>query len=463
MVDVSTLKGITQDSRQVKKGYLFAALPGSKADGRDYIEAAIAHGATAILAPEGTEIAGHGDVELLTDINPQHAFAVLAAEFYGRQPEHVVCVTGTNGKTSVVTFAEQLWAAVGYKATSIGTLKGKMTTPDPVTLHAELADLSSAGITHLAMEASSHGIHQHRMDGVKIEAAGFTNLTHDHLDYHKDMDAYFEAKARLFSEMLPDDGVAVLNADDVVFEKLKAKCEARGLKVLSYGQNGKDFKVLSIKPTAHGQVCELGVMGAHKDITLPLVGEFQLMNALCALGLVVAHDPSKKTQFLNALERLQGARGRVQLVPGHPKGAVYVDYAHTPDALSHVLEALRPHTKGRLICAFGCGGDRDKAKRSVMGEVAARLSDLVVVTDDNPRSESPEDIRAAVPQAVEIGGRREAIRYGVGTLEDGDVFLIAGKGHEQGQIFKHRTEPFDDVEEAEIAIKSINESKRSKE
>ncbi|HOO80882.1 MAG TPA: UDP-N-acetylmuramoyl-L-alanyl-D-glutamate--2,6-diaminopimelate ligase [Alphaproteobacteria bacterium] len=475
--DVSTIKGLSEDSRAVKKGYLFAALPGCKVDGRDYINAAIEHGASVILAPEGTQLPpGVKDVKLLTDPNPRQALAKLAAQFYARQPEHIAVVSGTNGKTSTTLFVQQLWTAAGYNAASLGTLgvrcagvvkSGAMTTPGPVALQAGLAELAAEGVTHLAMEASSHGLDQYRLDGVEFEAAGFTNLSHDHLDYHGSMEEYFTAKARLFEELLPESGVAVLNADIPEFEKLQEICKRRGVKILSYGHHGKDLKILSVKPAGHGQDLELGITGAHKDITLPLVGEFQVMNALCALGLVIANDPAKKEIYIEALEKLQGAPGRLQLVPGHPGAAVYVDYAHTPDALENILKALRPHTKGKLVCVFGCGGNRDKAKRPVMGAVAGQYADLTIVTDDNPRGENPADIRAAilssVPSSQQIADRREAITTAITQLETGDVLVIAGKGHEQGQIFASHTTHFDDVEEAGKAIAYLEHQEPSKE
>lgn len=469
--DVSQLKGLTQDSRMVKAGYLFAAFPGAKSDGRDFIPTAIDHGAVAVLAPEGTALPdGAKNIELITDPYPRRAFAKLAAAYYGAQPEHVVAVTGTNGKTSTALFVEQLWEAAGYKAASLGTLgvrtagvvqSGSMTTPDPVALHAGLADLNAAGVTHLAMEASSHGLDQFRLDGVEMEAAGFTNLSHDHLDYHGDLESYFQAKARLFSELLPESGTAVINADLKITPDLLKICNDRGLKTLTYGHKGKDLKLISVKPTGQGQKLELGVLGVHKDITLPLVGEFQVMNALCALGLVLANDAEHKTAYVDALEKLQGAPGRLQLISGHPKeAAVYVDYAHTPDALENVLQALRPHTRGKLVCVFGCGGERDKAKRPVMGAIAGAHADTVIVTDDNPRGETPGDIRAQILSAAvgaqEIGDRRKAIQSAIQNLEKEDVLVIAGKGHEQGQVFAGRTDPFDDVQEAQSAIELLS-------
>lgn len=465
---------MTHDSRVVKPGYLFAALPGSAVDGRAYIAEAVRNGAKIILAPEGTtlpEEALAAGVTLLTDPQPRRVFALMAAEFYGVQPETIVAVTGTNGKTSVVHFVRQIWQAVGKSAASMGTLGvqgdatssvtsfvSSMTTPDPATLYERLKALARAGVTHLALEASSHGLDQYRLDGAKIRAAGFTNLSRDHLDYHESMEAYFEAKTRQFSSVMEESGTAVLNADCPEYKTLEEICVRRGMRLLSYGKQGKELKILSAAPLPQGQIVDLEVAGhTYNDLTLPLVGDFQLMNVLCALGLVLADDPGNETAYVEALEKLESVPGRLQQVCGHPFGAaVYVDYAHTPDALTHVLKALRLHTEGKLVCVMGCGGDRDKGKRHAMGEVAAALADRVIVTDDNPRGENPARIRVSVmegaPGALEIAGRRVAIRVAVEGLERGDVLLIAGKGHEQGQIFKDRTEPFDDVEEVQQAM-----------
>lgn len=468
-IDLLALKGLTQDSRAVRPGYLFAALPGGKADGRSFIGDAVRSGAVAILSGPGTVLPeGCEGVRLIVDENPRRALAQLAAAFYARQPGHVVAVTGTNGKTSTALFAQQLWESAGHKSASLGTLgvrsrgldrSGSMTTPDPVTLHAELAELAEAGVTHLAIEASSHGLDQYRLDGLKIQAAGFTNLSRDHLDYHPDMESYFKAKARLFSEVLPAGGWAVLNADVPEFARLRDICAGRNLKVISYGRNATDLKIIDIEPVEGGQNIELEVMGRRYFVALPLVGLFQAMNALCALGLVLAGDEARAGDYVRALSGLQGAPGRLQKVPGCPPGiGVYVDYAHTPDALENVLNALRPHVAGRLICVFGCGGDRDRGKRPVMGRIASELADVVIVTDDNPRSEIPEEIRAEILEgtslkAVEIGDRRQAIAESIREMKSGDVLVIAGKGHEQGQIFKDRTEPFDDVAEAAEALR----------
>jgi len=473
-IDVKALKGLTQDSRTVEEGFLFAALSGMKVDGRAFIASAIEKGARVILVPENTVIPECSGVQFVTDANPRRAFALLSSAFYGRQPTHCVAVTGTNGKTSTALFVQQFWQAMGYPAASLGTLGlvndngalesfgASMTTPDPVTFHKVLARLADQGVDHLAMEASSHGLDQYRLDGVRIAAAGFTNLTRDHLDYHPDMAAYKAAKFRLFSEVLLEGGSAVLNADAPEFAALSGICEGRALKVLSYGFEGKDLKILHLAPAPHGQNLGLAVFGKSYDLHVPLVGAFQVMNALCALGLVLAQDSEKAGVAVRALEHLQGAKGRLQAVAGHPLGAgIYVDYAHTPDALETVLKAVRPHVTGRLFCVFGCGGDRDKGKRPVMGEIAGRLADHVIVTDDNPRSEIPAQIRAEIlagfPRAEEIPDRHKAIQTAIEGLVHGDVLVIAGKGHEQGQIFATHTDPFDDVDEAQKAIERLKQ------
>lgn len=478
---ISTLKGVTQDSRAVKNGYLYAAFPGKKVDGRDYIADAIMHGAKIILVPEdkntpslhGLSVQSMDEVDythkacndepvIISSPNPRKAFAHIVAGFYAQQPTRIVAVTGTNGKTSIVHFAQQLWEKAGLKASSLGTLQGGMTTPSPAHLHANLADLNAAGVTHLALEASSHGLDQYRLDGVEIKAAGFTNLSRDHLDYHKDMEEYFTAKARLFSEVMKPGGTAVLNADTPEGQKLAEISKSAGHTIWTYGFKGKDLKIISCEPVGQGQKLTLEIFGKHYDLTLPLVGKFQAMNALCALGLVLAEKGRDQDQLVKFLESLKGAPGRLQFVGGHPKNAaVYVDYAHTPDALENVLNALRPHTHGKLICVFGCGGDRDKGKRPVMGEIAAKLADQAIVTDDNPRGEDPSSIRAAILQgaktATEIADRRKAIQHTISNLEKGDVLLVAGKGHEQGQIFADRTDPFDDVTEVQTAIRNLSQ------
>jgi UDP-N-acetylmuramoyl-L-alanyl-D-glutamate--2,6-diaminopimelate ligase len=392
--------------------------------------------------------------------NPRRELALMAARFYGRQPKGIAAVTGTNGKTSVATFARQIWTALGRPAASLGTLGVQapsaginratgLTSPDPVMLHALLAELAGAGVERVVVEASSHGLHQHRLDGVRLQAAALTNLTRDHFDYHGSFEAYVAAKRRLFAELLPaGDGVAVLNADIPAFPEFARVCRGRGLRVLSFGRFGDDLRLLQQEPRPDGQAVTLAVGGREHTVDTRLVGAFQGSNLLAALGLVIAGggDPEAAVAALGAVE---GAPGRMQRVAVHPSGApVFVDYAHTPDALAQVLGALRPHTAGRLVAVFGCGGDRDPGKRPEMGRIAAELADLAVVTDDNPRTEDPAAIRrailAACPGAVEVGDRAAAIRRALGELRAGDVLVVAGKGHETGQIINDRVLPFDD-------------------
>ncbi|MFA5593515.1 MAG: UDP-N-acetylmuramoyl-L-alanyl-D-glutamate--2,6-diaminopimelate ligase [Micavibrio sp.] len=471
------ISGISADSRRVRAGYVFVALPGSREDGAKYIGDAVMHGASVIIAERGVQLPpGSNDALLIEVDNPRLALAEMAAKFYNAQPETIVAVTGTSGKTSTASFTQQIWELSGIeKAVSLGTLgvrgaglvrSGALTTPDAVSLHAELSDLAAAGITHLAMEASSHGLDQYRLHGVNVSAAAYTNLSHDHLDYHQTMDEYFLAKALLFTDVMKK-GAAVLCADDARYEELAVMCKKVGHKIISYGENGCEIKLLSRAPDPLGQSIKISVYGSEYELLLPLVGQFQVMNALAALGLVLAGAGKKEApRFVPLLEKLQGVPGRLQRVPDAGTGiAVYVDYAHKPAALEAVLGALRPHTRGRLVCVFGCGGDRDSAKRPAMGRIASGLSDLVVVTDDNPRSEDPAMIRAAImeaaPDAKEIGDRREAIRWAIEQLADDDVLVIAGKGHESGQIIGDRVEPFDDLEEAAKIIKTLNTNEKA--
>lgn len=467
------IEGLTEDSRRVEDGWLFAAFPGTKVDGRRFVEEALRHGAVALLSDRKLDIPAGAPVAMIESSNPRRTLAQMAAKFYARQPETIVAVTGTNGKTSTAWFTQQLWEALDIKAASLGTLgiRGieiealrnaqltSMTTPDMVSLMATLADLAASGIDHLAMEASSHGLSQYRLDGVRVRAAAFTNLTRDHLDYHPDMDDYFKAKARLFSDVLIEGGVAVLNADIPEYAALKKICDSRHIPVIDYGRSAQALKLVDRRAEAKGQALVISWQGKSYDVTLPLVGEFMVMNALAALGLVLADKPERIDDLIKALATLKGAPGRLQFVPGHKQAAVYVDYAHTPDALENILKALRPHTEGKLFCIVGCGGDRDPGKRPIMGRLAATLADVAIITDDNPRSEDPAKIRAAMladaPGAKEIGDRHEAIIWAVKNLNKGDVLVIAGKGHEQGQIIAGRVEPFDDVEEAARAIKSL--------
>jgi UDP-N-acetylmuramoyl-L-alanyl-D-glutamate--2,6-diaminopimelate ligase len=459
------ITGLTVDSRQVRAGFLFAAWRGAQTDGRHFAAEAVAKGATAILTDDAAALNLNAEtrrrVAIVTDPNPQRRLALAAARFYGRQPKTIAAVTGTNGKTSVAHFTRELWAALGHKAASLGTLglvtpegrrAGSLTTPDSVALHRDLAELAVEGIDHAAVEASSHGLDQCRLDGVEIAAAAFTNLTRDHLDYHQTMEAYRTAKERLFAVLLPPRGAAILNAHSDEFARLAALCKARGQTVIAYGAaDVADLRIAARNPHRGGQALSLDLFGARHEIALPLVGEFQAMNALAALGLAVATG-SKALPAAAALEHLSPVPGRLQFVGEPNRASVFVDYAHTPDALATVLTALRPHAERRLVIVFGAGGDRDRGKRPQMGRVATELADRVYVTDDNPRTENAADIRRAIldaaPGGVEIGDRRAAIAAAVGELGHGDVLVIAGKGHESGQIVGTETLPFDDVEVA---------------
>ncbi len=462
------LAGLTLDSRKVRPGYLFAALAGAQHNGAAFVADAVGRGAVAILAaPEAALPPLAPGVTVLRDANPRRRVALMAAAFAGTQPATVAAVTGTNGKSSTVHFVRHIWAALGQKAASVGTLgivspglsrAAGLTTPDPVQLHADLATLAREGVTHLAIEASSHGLDQHRLDGLRLSAAAFTNLTHEHLDYHVSMDAYFAAKARLFDQLMPASGTAVANADSDRTAALAEICRRRGLRFWTYGTKGREFRLLRDQPTPAGQHLTVEVLGTRREVELPLVGGFQASNALAALGLAVATggDPARATA---ALATLSGAPGRLQLVARHRSGApVYVDYAHKPEALETVLATLRPFAKGRLIVVFGCGGDRDRAKRPVMGEIATRLADFTIVTDDNPRSEEPAAIRSEILRGIPAerknwsearDGRHAAIERGMATLASAnDLLLIAGKGHETGQTIKGVNHPFDDAKVA---------------
>jgi len=467
-VDVT---GLASDSRNVRPGYLFAALPGSVTDGGRFVADAVERGAVAILASPDlslTGVPGADDVELLRNDNPRRSLAQIAAKFHGAQPSVIAAVTGTNGKTSVAWFTRQIWTQLGHQAVSLGTLgiagpgmssKGGLTTPDPIALHGDLAGLAAAGIQHLVLEASSHGLAQYRLDGVSISAGAFTNLSRDHLDYHGSMENYRDAKLRLFSEILPEGGTAVLNADSEEFKIFASVCEGRGCRVIDYGARADSLRIVSLEPRADGQLLTLQAFGESHRIELPLPGAFQASNALCAVGLAVASgdDPNAA---IATLGKLEGVPGRLQLAARAPCGApIYVDYAHTPDALSHVLAALRPHTTDRLIVVFGCGGDRDSGKRPMMGSVAHELADVRLVTDDNPRGEDPARIRGEIlstcPDASEFDDRAEAIFAGVAALTPGDVLVIAGKGHETGQIIGDTVRPFDDAETARAAVVAV--------
>jgi len=457
------ITGVTADSRLVRPGFLFAALPGAKVDGKSFAAGAVQAGAVAVIA--SGPIDGLGAL-VIEAYDPRRVYALAAAAFWGKQPKTCVAVTGTNGKTSVATFCRQIFTRLGHRAASMGTLGVRagdeqitppgLTTPDAGDVARLLAQLADRGVTHLALEASSHGIDQRRVDGVRLAAAGFLNLTQDHLDYHATMGAYRAAKLRLFDTLLPRGAVSVLNADSDSFPAFAATSTFAGHPLMSVGERGQALKLAARTVLADGQRLSIAAEGRTYDIKLPLVGAFQAGNALVAAGLCIAAGEEIEP-VLAALEHIEGAPGRLQRVgTGLHGGEAYVDYAHTPDGLETVLNALRPHVSGRLIVVFGAGGDRDRGKRPIMGEVAARLADVVIVTDDNPRSEQPAAIRAAIiasaPGAREVGDRAKAIAAGADLLGDGDILVVAGKGHERGQIVGARTLPFDDVAQTRTAL-----------
>lgn len=461
------IAGLTADSRAVKPGYLFAALAGLAAHGRDYVAQAIERGAVAVLSA-GDLHAEPGAAHVIAE-NPRRAFALAASRFYPARPATIVGVTGTNGKSSTVDFLRQIWAHAGKRAASLGTLgaigpNGVIdlghTTPDPAAIHATLSALAEAGVTHAAMEVSSHGLEQHRADGVSFAAGAFTNLTQDHLDYHQDMGAYRAAKLKLWG-LVKDGAPAIINADAAEGAAFESAAHKRGLELVLCGwraprQNA--LKIVEIQPRPASQTLTLLWAGKETDVELPLIGEFQALNAVCAAALALALGEAPEKVFA-AMAALKPVKGRMEHV-GEAKsgGHVFVDYAHTPDGLDVLLRAARPHAPGRIIAVFGCGGDRDADKRPKMGAIAARQADLVIVTDDNPRSEEPAAIRgqilAGAPKAREIGDRAEAIRAGVALLLPGDALMIAGKGHETGQIIKGVVHPFSDQDVARAALEA---------
>lgn len=462
----ATVTGFAIDNRKVAPGTVFGAFPGTRFNGEDFIPAAVAAGAVAVVARPEAKVKGAVHI---ADAEPRRAFARLAAQFFTPVPETVVAVTGTNGKTSTVEMTRQIWRMAGHPAASIGTLgvttadesvSTGLTTPDIVTFLSNMTGLAREGVTHVAYEASSHGLSQFRNEGLHVAAGAFTNLSRDHLDYHETMDAYFAAKMRLFDEVVADDGTAVVWADDAWSAKACEHARRRGLRLLTVGgqapADGSSLRLLARTPTQLGQELQVEYLGATRKVALPLIGAYQAANALVSAGLALATG-SEPGQVYDALGRLQPVRGRLERAAITRAGApVYVDYAHTPDAIEAAIAALRPHLRGRLITVFGAGGDRDAGKRPEMGRAAAAGSDLVIVTDDNPRGEDAAAIRKAVlagcPNAREIGDRREAIAAAVHAAGRGDIVLVAGKGHEQGQIVGRgedmRVLPFDDVEVA---------------
>ncbi|PTQ71358.1 UDP-N-acetylmuramoyl-L-alanyl-D-glutamate--2,6-diaminopimelate ligase [Celeribacter persicus] len=468
------ITGLSVDSRRVQDGHLFAALPGARAHGAEFLPMALSMGARAVLTdPEGARIAAGAiaeyDPALVVVEDPRQALAYAAALYYGAQPEVMVAVTGTNGKTSVATFTRQIWQLLGARAINVGTtgVEGDWqapsphTTPEPITLHRMLSEAEHAGVTHGAMEASSHGLAQRRLDGVRLSAAAFTNFTQDHLDYHATFDAYFSAKAGLFTRVLPEDGVAVVNIDDAKGMEIEGLCAERGIDVMRVGRSdAADLRIIGQRFDATGQDLRVDFVGNIYQIRLDLIGGFQAENVMAAAGLVMACGADPEEVF-SCLPELTGVRGRMQHAATRDNGAaVFVDYAHTPDAVSTAIKALRPHVMGRIIAIVGAGGDRDKTKRPLMGKAAAENADLVIVTDDNPRSEDPASIRAEVlagaPEAMEVGDRAEAILRGVDALQPGDALLICGKGHESGQTVGDTVFPFDDVEQASLAVSALD-------
>jgi UDP-N-acetylmuramoyl-L-alanyl-D-glutamate--2,6-diaminopimelate ligase len=458
------IRGITADSRMVKPGFLFAAVPGTKADGLAYVPQALAGGAAAVMAeraPPGPLPDGVAFVEVA---NVRRALALAAARFFPRQPATIAAITGTSGKTSVAAFTRQVWARLGHASASIGTVGvvtptrevyGSLTTPDPIELHRTLDGLAGEGVTHLALEASSHGLDQHRLDGVRVGIASFTNISRDHLDYHGTIEAYFEAKMILFERLMRADGTAVVAIDNELAGEVATRARRRGLKVIEVGRSARDVRLLDCAIDGFSQRLAIAYAGKTHHLRLPLVGAFQVENALVAAGQALAAGGDPPAVF-GALEGLTGAKGRLELVGNKAGAPIFVDYAHKPDALAKALEALRPYVGHRLVVVFGAGGDRDMGKRPLMGAIAAEKADRVIVTDDNPRSEEPASIRAAImkaaPGAGEIPDRNEAIRRAIAGLERGDVLLIAGKGHETGQIIGHKIVPFSDHEAVATAL-----------
>ena len=462
------ISSVELNSRNVESGALFIALNGKNFDGRKYIPDAVAKGAVAVLYDGDYEPTDEKVVYVKATGDMRANIAIAAANFYKPIPHYISAITGTNGKTSIADFTRQLMTNLGYHSGSIGTIgvvcdvmekEDTLTTPDSVTLHKILKKMAQKGVDYVSLEASSIGIEQYRLDGLKIKAAGFTNFTQDHLDYHGTMENYFKAKEQLFSRVLEADGTAVLNADIKEYNELAEICRQRGIKVMSYGHKGKDLHLVSRTAHVAGQSLCVEIEGRAYDIELPLIGEFQAMNVLCAVGMVMAlHGFSGK--IIDYLPHSKGAAGRLDEVGRLANAAgVYVDYAHTPDALENVLKTMRHHTQNKLWVVFGCGGDRDKLKRPIMGKIAQELADKIVVTDDNPRTENAEEIRRQImtecPSAVEIGDRIEAINYAVSKLESGDMLVIAGKGHESGQKIGDIVIPMNDIDEAAKAIAQI--------
>jgi UDP-N-acetylmuramoyl-L-alanyl-D-glutamate--2,6-diaminopimelate ligase len=456
------VRGITGDSRAVGAGDVFVAIAGAKTDGLRFVAQAVAAGAAAIVAEREAHVPP--SVAFVRVANARRALALAASRLHPKQPGIIAAVTGTSGKTSITAFTRQIWAALGHQAASLGTIGlvtpkrdeyGALTTPDPVALHRTLSAIAGEGVTHLAVEASSHGLDQHRLDGLRIAAGAFTNITRDHLDYHPSFEAYLAAKLRLFNDLIASNGSAIIDVDHAHADKVAAAARARGLNLFTVGRKGESIRLLDSAVDGFAQRLTAEHQGKRIVLRLPLVGAFQIENALVAAGLAIATGSDPALVF-DALTKLKGAKGRLEQVGQRNGAPIFIDYAHKPDALAKALDALRPYAKRRLVVVFGAGGDRDPGKRPMMGAIAAEKADRVVVTDDNPRSEPPAAIRAAIlraaPGALEIGDRREAIRTAVAELRAGDVLMIAGKGHESGQIVGDRVFPFSDHEAVAAAL-----------
>jgi UDP-N-acetylmuramoyl-L-alanyl-D-glutamate--2,6-diaminopimelate ligase len=456
--------GLASDSRAVKPGDLFFALAGLNTDGARFIDQAIASGAVAVAGAYLPQ--EDGRVPFVKTSNSRRALALAAAKFYSATPAVIAAVTGTSGKTSVAAFTRQIWQRLGHASASIGTIGlvspkrtvyGSLTTPDPIALHRQLDAIAGEGVTHLAIEASSHGLDQHRLDGIRVSAGGFTNLSRDHMDYHSDVAEYLDAKLRLFRDLVAADGAAVISADHDSSQAVIDAAWERKLRVMTVGRKGEGIRLVDASIDGFAQKLVLQHAGRRRDLRLPLVGEFQIENALVAAGLVICTG-SDADRVFDALEHLEGAKGRLERVGERNGAPIFVDYAHKPDALAKALQALRPYARRKLVVVFGAGGDRDAGKRPLMGEIASEHADSVIVTDDNPRSENPAAIRSAIlagaKGAREIGDRAEAIRTAISGLQPGDALLIAGKGHETGQIVGDRTLPFSDHEAAAAALAS---------
>jgi UDP-N-acetylmuramoyl-L-alanyl-D-glutamate--2,6-diaminopimelate ligase len=463
------IKGIAINSNLVSTDFIFVAIPGSKVNGAKFIPEAIKNGASVILVPDDYTLnTVKNNIQFIKLNNIRKDLGIILSSFYDKKPENVHAITGTNGKTSIADFLRQITTILGYNSASMGTLgvirenqqpQESLTTPDCVTMHNNLNQLANDNINYIAIEASSHGLDQNRLAGVQADVAGFTNLTQDHLDYHKNMETYLEAKSKLFTEVLKPNGVAVLNADIEQFEKLKNICKETSRKFVSYGKNGNEFKLISRLPTNIGQKLNLEIYGVKYEIEIPLVGEFQAMNILCATAMATSLT-NRPNKVIETLPKIKGAKGRLEFVGKTPNNAsIYIDYAHTPDALKNVINALRPHCNKKLHVLFGCGGDRDKGKRPLMGKIANDLADIVIVTDDNPRSEKAATIRNeimnACPNGINIGDRTAAIKYAIRTLKNGEVLVLAGKGHETGQKIGNKIIKQSDHQDAIDSIEEL--------